>query len=138
MLGTTVILAFRAINRHKLRSFLTTLGIIIGVAAVVTMVTLGNGATAAVREQISSLGANVLQLRPGQGFGRGGGGLVGPPQGPARGASVPSASVCSEARCESVTIDIPPAAYDEVTCSTTRPLPRRAFQRGHSRPHGER
>ena len=42
-----------------------------GVAAVVTMVTLGNGATAAVREQISSLGANVLQLRPGQGFGRG-------------------------------------------------------------------
>ena len=74
MLGTTVILAFRAINRHKMRSFLTTLGIIIGVAAVVTMVTLGNGATAAVREQISSLGANVLQLRPGQGFGRGGGG----------------------------------------------------------------
>src|SRR3546814_16674896 len=70
MLGTTVILAFRAINRHKLRSFLTTLGIIIGVAAVITMVTLGNGATAAVRKQISSLGANVLQLRPGQGFGR--------------------------------------------------------------------
>ncbi|MDF0541460.1 ABC transporter permease [Sphingobium sp. H39-3-25] len=74
MLGTTVILAFRAIMRHKLRSFLTTLGIIIGVAAVVTMVTLGNGATAAVRQQISSLGANILQLRPGQGFGRGGGG----------------------------------------------------------------
>ena len=71
MLGTTITLAFRAINRHKLRSFLTTLGITIGVAAVVTMVTLGNGATAAVREQISSLGANVLQLRPGQGFGRG-------------------------------------------------------------------
>ncbi|RVT42414.1 ABC transporter permease [Sphingobium algorifonticola] len=74
MLGTTITLAFRAIARHKLRSFLTTLGIIIGVAAVVTMTTLGNGATAAVREQISSLGANILQLRPGQGFGRGGGG----------------------------------------------------------------
>ncbi|RJF92911.1 ABC transporter permease [Sphingomonas cavernae] len=74
MLGTTVTLAFRAIMRHKLRSFLTTLGIIIGVAAVITMTTLGNGATAAVREQISSLGANILQLRPGQGFGRGGGG----------------------------------------------------------------
>jgi putative ABC transport system permease protein len=74
MLGTTITLAFRAILRHKLRSFLTTLGIIIGVAAVVTMVTLGNGATAAVRQQISSLGANILQLRPGQGFGRGGGG----------------------------------------------------------------
>ena len=39
-----------------LRSFLTMLGIVIGVAAVVTMVTLGNGATAAVREQISGLG----------------------------------------------------------------------------------
>jgi len=74
IIGTTVTLAFRAILRHKMRSFLTTLGVIIGVAAVVTMVTLGNGATAAVREQISSLGANILQLRPGQGFGRGGGG----------------------------------------------------------------
>lgn len=74
MLGTTITLAFRAIMRHKLRSFLTTLGIIIGVGAVVTMTTLGNGATAAVREQIASLGANILQLRPGQGFGRGGGG----------------------------------------------------------------
>jgi len=74
ILGTTVTLAFRAILRHKLRSFLTTLGIIIGVSAVVTMTTLGNGATAAVREQIASLGANILQLRPGQGFGRGGGG----------------------------------------------------------------
>ncbi len=74
IVGTTVTLAFRAIMRHKLRSFLTTLGIIIGVGAVVTMTTLGNGATAAVRQQISSLGANILQLRPGQGFGRGGGG----------------------------------------------------------------
>ena len=60
--------------RHLLRSFLTVLGIVIGVAAVVTMVTLGHGATAAVKEQISGLGANILQIRPGQGFGRGGGG----------------------------------------------------------------
>ena len=74
MLGTTVILAFRAINRHKLRSFLTTLGIIIGVAAVAPLPSVTIVTTAAVREQISSLGANVLQLRPGQGFGRGGGG----------------------------------------------------------------
>jgi putative ABC transport system permease protein len=74
MLGTTVILAIREIRRHMLRSFLTILGIVIGVAAVVTMVTLGNGATAAVKEQISSLGSNILQIRPGQGFGRGGGG----------------------------------------------------------------
>ena len=74
MFFTTIILAIREIRRHLLRSFLTTLGIVIGVAAVVTMVTLGKGATAAVAEQISSLGANILQIRPGQGFGRGGGG----------------------------------------------------------------
>ena len=74
MLGTTFLLAIRSIARHKLRSFLTTLGIIIGVAAVVTMVTLGTATTAAVQKSISSLGTNVLQVRPGQGFGRGGGG----------------------------------------------------------------
>jgi putative ABC transport system permease protein len=74
MIGPTFVLAVREIRRHLLRSFLTILGIVIGVAAVVTMVTLGNGATAAVREQISGLGANLLQIRPGQGFGRGGGG----------------------------------------------------------------
>ena len=47
MLGPTLVLALREIRRHVLRSFLTVLGIVIGVAAVVTMVTLGNGATAA-------------------------------------------------------------------------------------------
>ena len=79
MLGTTIILAFREIRRHVMRSFLTTLGIIIGVAAVVTMVTLGNGATAAISSQISSLGSNLLTVRPGQGFGRGGGAASPPP-----------------------------------------------------------
>lgn len=74
LFATTLLLAIRAIRRHLLRSFLTILGIVIGVAAVVTMVTLGNGATAAVKTQISSLGSNLLQIRPGQGFGRGGGG----------------------------------------------------------------
>jgi len=74
MLGTTFVLAIRSILRHKMRSFLTTLGIIIGVAAVVAMVTLGNATTAAVQKQIASLGTNILQIRPGQGFGRGGGG----------------------------------------------------------------
>jgi len=74
MLLTSFLLALRAIRRHLMRSFLTTLGIIIGVAAVVTMVTLGNGATASVKEQISALGSNMLTVRPGAGFGRGGGG----------------------------------------------------------------
>ena len=74
MLATTLVLAIRSIRRHLLRSFLTTLGIIIGVAAVVTMVTLGKATTAAVQKQIAALGTNILQVRPGQGFGRGGGG----------------------------------------------------------------
>ena len=74
MFGTTVTLAIRSIARHKLRSFLTILGIIIGVGAVVAMVTLGKATTAAVQQSISALGTNVLQVRPGQGFGRGGGG----------------------------------------------------------------
>ena len=74
MLGTTVQLAIRSILRHKLRSFLTTLGIIIGVAAVVTMVTLGKATTLQVQKSISALGTGILQVRPGQGFGRGGGG----------------------------------------------------------------
>jgi putative ABC transport system permease protein len=79
MISTTLSLALRSIARHKLRSFLTILGVIIGVAAVVTMVTLGKATTAAVQQNISALGSNVLQVRPGQGFGRGGGG----PQPPA-------------------------------------------------------
>jgi putative ABC transport system permease protein len=79
VISTTLSLALRSIARHKLRSFLTILGVIIGVAAVVTMVTLGKATTAAVQQNISALGSNVLQVRPGQGFGRGGGG----PQPPA-------------------------------------------------------
>jgi putative ABC transport system permease protein len=74
MLGTTFVLAIRSIRRHLLRSFLTILGIVIGVGAVVTMVTLGRATTSAVQASISALGTNVLQVRPGQGFGRGGGG----------------------------------------------------------------
>jgi len=74
MLGTVFFLALRSIRRHMLRSFLTILGIVIGVSAVVTMVTLGRATTAAVQEQIAALGTNILQVRPGQGFRRGGGG----------------------------------------------------------------
>ena len=64
MFGATLLLAFREIRRHLLRSFLTTLGIIIGVAAVITMVTLGNGLTADVQEDISGLGSNVFIIFP--------------------------------------------------------------------------
>ncbi|KEO87928.1 multidrug ABC transporter substrate-binding protein [Erythrobacter sp. JL475] len=64
MLGATFLLALREIRRHLMRSILTTLGIIIGVAAVVTMVTLGNGVTASVQEEISSLGASNFIVFP--------------------------------------------------------------------------
>jgi putative ABC transport system permease protein len=71
MLWNTLLLALRAIRRNLMRSFLTILGIVIGVAAVITMVTLGNGATRSVSDQIASMGSNLLMLRPGQRFGPG-------------------------------------------------------------------
>ncbi|HQY38957.1 MAG TPA: ABC transporter permease [Giesbergeria sp.] len=74
MLFNTLLLALRSIRRNLMRSFLTILGIVIGVSAVITMVTLGNGATMAVQNQISGLGTNLLQVRPGQRMGPGSGG----------------------------------------------------------------
>jgi len=71
MLWNTLLLALRAIRRNLMRSFLTILGIVIGVAAVITMVTLGNGATKSVSDQISSMGSNMLMVIPGQRFGPG-------------------------------------------------------------------
>ena len=71
MLANTLLLALREIRRNVLRSFLTILGIVIGVAAVIIMVTIGAGATAQVKEQISSLGSNLLMIRVGQRMGHG-------------------------------------------------------------------
>jgi putative ABC transport system permease protein len=79
MLVNTLFLALRSIRRNLMRSFLTILGIVIGVSAVITMVTLGKGATQAVQTQISSLGTNLLMVRPGQRQGGGGGGGGGAP-----------------------------------------------------------
>ena len=70
----TLLLSLRSIRRNLMRSFLTILGIVIGVSAVITMVTLGNGATLAIQNQISGLGTNLLQVRPGQRMGPGSGG----------------------------------------------------------------
>jgi len=61
-IGSTVNVALRALRRNKLRSFLTALGIIIGVAAVIAMVGIGNGAKAQVEAQIASLGENVILI----------------------------------------------------------------------------
>ncbi|MFZ4625847.1 MAG: ABC transporter permease, partial [Rhodoferax sp.] len=79
MLLSTLLLALRSIRRNLLRSFLTILGIVIGVSAVITMVTVGNGATLAVQNQIAGLGTNLLQVRPGQRMGGPGGGGGAPP-----------------------------------------------------------
>ena len=57
--------ALRALRRNKLRSALTMLGVVIGVAAVIVMVSIGQGATAAVQAQIRSLGTNLLIIIPG-------------------------------------------------------------------------
>jgi putative ABC transport system permease protein len=65
LLRMTLITALRALRRNKLRSLLTMLGIIIGVAAVITMVSIGRGADAAVQAEIRSLGNNLLVVIPG-------------------------------------------------------------------------
>jgi putative ABC transport system permease protein len=73
MLWEAVKLALSSIRRNKLRSVLTLLGIVIGVAAVIAMVTLGSGASSKVRENLAKLGSNLLIARPGQStFGPGG------------------------------------------------------------------
>ncbi|MBC7145149.1 MAG: ABC transporter permease [Thioclava marina] len=65
MLWETVRLALTAITRNALRSFLTVLGVVIGVAAVIAMVTVGQGSSEQVSANVESLGTSVLVLRPG-------------------------------------------------------------------------
>jgi putative ABC transport system permease protein len=71
LLGEIFQVALQAIRANKLRSFLTMLGIIIGVGAVITMVALGSGAQKAVQARIAALGPTLLSIYPGQSF-RGG------------------------------------------------------------------
>ena len=71
MLWNAILLAVREIRRNLLRSFLTILGIVIGVASVITMVTIGGGATRQVADQISSLGVNLMMISPGKRMGPG-------------------------------------------------------------------
>ncbi|MEY4879386.1 MAG: hypothetical protein RJB62_855 [Pseudomonadota bacterium] len=74
MIGNAVILALREIHRNLMRATLTTLGIIIGVGAVIAMVTIGNGARESVSASIGSMGRNLIILQPGTRDGPGGGG----------------------------------------------------------------
>jgi len=62
---STTIIAFRALRRNKLRSMLTALGMIIGVGAVIAMVSMGNGAKSQVQAQIAGLGQNMITVFPG-------------------------------------------------------------------------
>lgn len=71
MIGNAFLLAFRQIFRNPLRSLLTVLGVVIGVSAVITMVTVGNGASVAIKEQIEAFGNNQLMVRPGLRMGAG-------------------------------------------------------------------
>ncbi|NIP78080.1 MAG: multidrug ABC transporter substrate-binding protein, partial [Gemmatimonadetes bacterium] len=79
-MGEILKVALESIRVNKLRSFLTMLGIIIGIAAVITMVALGEGAQRQVEERLQGLGTNLLTVRPGQrmwgGVDRGAAGLT--------------------------------------------------------------
>src|SRR5687767_1216367 len=68
LLGEIFRVALGAIRANKMRSFLTTLGIIIGIASVIAMVALGEGAQRSVQARLQALGTNVLTVRPGQEF----------------------------------------------------------------------
>ena len=72
LIGEIITVALGALRANKLRSLLTMLGIVIGVAAVIAMIALGNGAQKAVKDRISALGTTLLTVMPGQAFGMGG------------------------------------------------------------------
>jgi putative ABC transport system permease protein len=76
LLGEIIQVALQAIRANKLRSLLTTLGIIIGVGAVITMIALGSGAQKSVQDRIQALGPTLLTIFPGQNF-RGGIAIMG-------------------------------------------------------------
>ena len=72
-LTNTIKIAVQAIFTNKLRSFLTTLGVVIGVASVVLLIAIGNGLQVFITGQFESLGANTINVVPGDPFGEGGG-----------------------------------------------------------------
>ena len=66
MNGTNLFkIAFKALSNNKMRAFLTMLGIIIGVAAVITMIAIGQGAKKSIQDQISEMGSNIIMIHPG-------------------------------------------------------------------------
>lgn len=107
MIWNSLVIALKQMERNLMRSFLTVLGVVIGVSAVITMVSLGNGATKAVSDQISSLGSNLLIVMPGQRFGAS-----------RAGASAPSFKIsdADAIRSQITALDaVAPTASDSVT-----------------------
>jgi putative ABC transport system permease protein len=78
-LWESIQIALRALTINKLRTILTMLGIIIGVAAVIALISIGNGVRQSMNERFTSLGTNLLTISSGQGRGGPGGGPGGPP-----------------------------------------------------------
>ncbi|NJN98728.1 MAG: ABC transporter permease [Anaerolineales bacterium] len=78
-LWESIQIALRALTVNKLRTILTMLGIIIGVAAVIALISIGNGVRQDMNERFTSLGTNLLTISSGQGRGGSGGGPPGPP-----------------------------------------------------------
>ena len=65
--GNLIRIALRALSNNKFRGFLTMLGIIIGVASVISMLAIGQGSKRSIREQISEMGSNMIMIHPGNG-----------------------------------------------------------------------
>ena len=77
----TLLVALKALNRNKMRTMLTMLGMIIGVGAVITMVAIGKGAQSTIEEQVKAAGTNLITINAGnftQGGVRQGGGMSSP------------------------------------------------------------
>lgn len=108
--GETARFAWQGVTANKTRSALTTLGILIGVAAVIILVAVGTGSSKAVQDQISSLGSNTLTITASSGGGGGFGGGGGPggggfPGGPFGGGDTTTSQNATSTRAAEVTMD---------------------------------
>jgi len=113
----TVTFALRGINANKLRSALTTLGILIGVAAVIILVAVGTGSSKAVQDSISRLGSNTLTVTStsSAGGGRGGGGGAGFVGVPGGGAANSTVSSGTKTRANALTVADAQSLTDHAT-----------------------
>jgi putative ABC transport system permease protein len=115
-IGQTALIALRALRRNKMRSMLTALGIIIGVASVVAMVAVGNGAQARITKQVSALGQNLLTVFSGS---KNSGGVSG---------GLGSASTITLADAEAMAREVP----DVVAVSPEDSSTQQAIANGHN------